>query len=96
MTKEEALKYLKDFKDSYWDGMPEEALDMAIQTLSQEPCDDAISRPAVLDGLKECMCEDWIKTLFATMVKQLPSVTPTCDEREKGKCPCIQKVRYNK
>lgn len=38
-------------------------------------CDDAISRQAVLDGLKGCMCEDWVKTLFATMVKQLPSVT---------------------
>lgn len=37
MTREEALKYLKDFKDSYWDGMPEEALDIAIQALSQEP-----------------------------------------------------------
>ena len=40
-----------------------------------EPCEDAISRQAVLDGLKGCMCEDWVKTLFATMVKQLPSVT---------------------
>ena len=39
------------------------------------PCDDAISRQAVLDGLKGCMCEDWVKTFFATMVKQLPSVT---------------------
>lgn len=36
---------------------------------------DLISRQAVLDGLKGCMCEDWVKTLFATMVKQLPSVT---------------------
>ena len=43
--------------------------------LEQEPCDDAISREAVLDGLKGCICEEWIKTLFATMVKQLPSVT---------------------
>ena len=48
---------------------------------------DAISRQAVLDGLKGCMCEDWVKTLFETMVKQLPSVIPTCEEREKGECP---------
>ena len=51
------------------------AYEMAIKALSQESCDNAISRQAVLDGLKGCMCEDWVKTLFATMVKQLPSVT---------------------
>ena len=46
-------------------------------SVTQKPieCDDAISRQAVLDGLKGCMCEDWVKTLFATMVEQLPSVT---------------------
>jgi len=42
-----------------------------------EPCDDAVSREAVLDGLKGCICDEWVKTLFATMVKQLPSVTPS-------------------
>ena len=43
--------------------------------LEQQSREDCISRQAVLDGLKGCMCEDWVKTLFATMVKQLPSVT---------------------
>ena len=65
------------------------AYEMAIQALSQEPCNNAISRAAVLDGLKGCMCEDWVKTLFETMVKQLPPVNPTSNvsiqitEREK-------------
>lgn len=36
MTREEALKDLKHFRDHvYWDGMSEEALDMAIQALKQ-------------------------------------------------------------
>ena len=39
--------------------------------------DELISREAVLDGLKGCICDEWVKTLFATMVKLLPSVTPT-------------------
>lgn len=57
MTREEALKYLYDFRDNvYWDGMPEEALDMAIKALEHPernivavvPCGDAISRTEVL------------------------------------------------
>ncbi len=68
-----------------------QAIEVAIQALSQEPCrvknelkvelnelkpcTDAVSRDAILEGLKGCICEEWIKTLFATMVKQLPSVT---------------------
>ena len=68
-----------------------QAYEMAIKALSQEPCrvknelnvelnelkpcTDAVSRDAILEGLKGCICEEWIKTLFATMVKQLPSVT---------------------
>lgn len=38
MTREEALKDLKHFRDHvYWDGMASEALDMAIEALEQEP-----------------------------------------------------------
>ena len=93
MTREEAIVILKDeaeYKKYY--PYDRQALDMAIQALSQEPtvtstdepmtmvyptifCEDVISREAVLDGLKGCICEEWVKTLFATMVKQLPPVT---------------------
>ena len=53
------------------------ALDMAIQALEQEPCEDAISRKSMLD---------YIKYLHGEMpeeefVKALPSVTPA---RKKG------------
>ena len=54
---------------------------MGCEYREQEPCDDAISRQAVLDGLRGCICDEWVKTLFATMVKQLPSVNPQpCDD----------------
>lgn len=52
------------------------AMDIFKKYAEQEPCDDVVSRQAVLDGLKVCLCEEWVKTLFATMVKQLPSVRP--------------------
>ena len=63
------------------------------KALEQEPCDDAISRQAVLDYIEgseaelghssenELVCQD---------IKELPPVTPQpiCEEREKGECPC--------
>ena len=33
MTREEAIKYLSEFKNASWDGMPEETLDIAIKSL---------------------------------------------------------------
>ena len=84
MTREEAIYELKN---AAWLGThdernkTEEAVEMAIKALSQEPCTDAVSREAVLDGLRGCICDEWVKTLFATMVKQLPSVNPQpCDD----------------
>lgn len=103
MTREEALQIL--------DTIPTiseqvDALEMAIQALSQEPCrvknelnvelnelkpcTDAVSRDAILEGLKGCICEEWIKTLFATMVKQLPSVT-----QKSGKCKNCKYFEYD-
>ena len=54
------------------------ALDIAIKALEQEPCEDAISRKAMLDYLKYLhgeMSEE-------EFIKELPSVTPA---RKKGK-----------
>lgn len=59
MTREEAIKQLKTLKDDYYDddGYGNEtqqydstmlALDMAIEALGQEYCEDAISRERVL------------------------------------------------
>lgn len=83
MTREEAIKELKDFKDDSWDGMPEEVIDIAIKALEQEPCKDAISRQAVLVGLasiaKAKAKSDAQKSLMGRVMffaERLPSVTP--------------------
>ena len=51
MTREEAIKELKIIREDYWDEYedPMPALDMAIKALEQEPCEDCISRKAILD-----------------------------------------------
>lgn len=54
MTREEAIARIKNHKIVHKMNEPRaiyisEALDMAIQALDQEPCEDCISRKAVLD-----------------------------------------------
>ena len=60
-----------------------EALDMAIQVLEQQPCEDCISRQAV----KEMLREEWTKYIPMELdinlsyvlekISELPPVTPT-------------------
>lgn len=58
--------------------MPEcnEALEMAIAALKQEPCADAISRQAVLEVIRKCHCEEWVKADIGAPIEALQSVTP--------------------
>ena len=70
MTREEAINELKILKEDYWDhdGYGHEtkqyndtmlALDMAINALEQEPCEDAISREAAVKERTKthaCVC----------------------------------------
>lgn len=65
------------------------------KALSQEPCDDAISRAKVLEMITdfatlELYIDKHNHVTFEPLeklIKSLPSVTPTCEEREKGECP---------
>ena len=64
-------------------GEQKEALELAIKALKQQPCDDVISRQAVLDGLaniaKVKARSDAQKSLMGRamfFVEQLPPVTP--------------------
>lgn len=71
MTREEALQIL--------DTIPTiseqvDALEMAIQALSQEPCDDAISRQAVIELCKNVIDKSDLVDV-AYEVRRLPSVT---------------------
>ena len=102
MTIEEAIKELidashreakyGDTNNHYYEIMMRiEAFDMAIKALEQQPCEDCISREALLDKLEEPM--NWTDSEaelqeqrdyegFIELVKSMPSITPT---RPKGK-----------
>ena len=82
MTREEAINIMKVIvhmlEEKYDTDRVEEAVDMAIKALEQEPCEDAISRQAVKDmldarGVKAVMTFEHFKELL----DKLPSATPT-------------------
>ena len=94
MTREEAIEVINRENDpndkKVWEVFPEyrEALDMAIQALLQVPCDDAISRDAVINMLDEMIKDRQVYfghhgdieyscgfSTFKFYVEQLPSVT---------------------
>jgi len=85
MTKEQAIEWLKSL--NYCDGEETQevaqAIEIAIKALEQQPCDDCISRQAVLDILSH-----YAHNFGAdNEIKALPSVTPT---------QCIATVQFSK
>lgn len=73
MTNEEVIEILSDVGDiNRCCAEDAEALDMAIKALEQQPCEDCISRQAVLDLVNA----DWKYEGLETDVASLPSVTP--------------------
>lgn len=106
MTREEAIEILKNPNEMYQgtDGVvgytfnPNrrnyEAFQLAIKALEQEPCEDAISKRAVLntlDNMDSVLDEDRTveayKELLTACYKDLPRVTPT---------KCIGTVKFSK
>lgn len=87
MTREEAIRRLTDIERhivirTEQDKRDFSALEMAISALEQEPCDDAISRKAVLEKLNEW---DWQELYLPIhfkehIIDELPSVTPSHKE----------------
>lgn len=99
MTNEFAIKVLNELR-SYGDKFAnigfdrKEALDMAINALEQQPCEDAISREAVLDEIDKYIkkaqstgIKDDFISFEELVVKQLPSVTPKAEW-----IPCSEKM----
>lgn len=86
MIREERIKYLNQLIiPDLIDNSPEScelrinqgmALMETIEELKQEPCEDCISRSAVLDVIKKCHCEEWVKADIGAPIEALPSVTP--------------------
>ena len=89
MTREEAISILKQYIDYNNPDTPnfytmEEAIEVVIKALEQEPCTDAISRQAVLERainapIAKVMTEDKViyrKIVFADEIENIPPVTP--------------------
>lgn len=101
MTREEAIRELKILKENYWDddGYGHEikqyddtilALDMAIKSLEQEPCEDCVSRKAVVEYIKNSYSElgyDRENELVVEDILTMPSVKPVA---------CIATVKFSK
>ena len=92
MTREEAIARIKDHMIVHKMYEPRavyisEALDMAIKALSQEPCNDTVSREAILSKIKEvCFSKKWTqfridngsngqRDYLINFIEKLPPVT---------------------
>jgi len=78
MTKENSARWLKDMLKNF--DLPMEhyqaALEMAIQALEQQPCEDAVSRKAILEH-EEPMYDNYENYEYAVKseyIESLPSV----------------------
>ncbi|MBO7731373.1 MAG: hypothetical protein J6S67_02420 [Methanobrevibacter sp.] len=90
MTLDEAIIHAEEVADSRCDKCGYEHAQLAewLKELKaykeQEPCTDAVSREAVINIVK--LRWDYYKNCIEA-IEKLPSVKPTCEEREKGECP---------
>ena len=100
MTNQEASFILENIDRRVCDDELNEALDMAIKALEQEPCEDAVSRQAVLDLIEHYNSdglgavfygyEEGVK--FANAVNKLPSVK---QEPKVGHCKDCKYFEYD-
>lgn len=81
MTREEAIAFFRDMNECTYGNL--EAVDMAIKALKQEPCEDCVSRKAVLNTLNriDSVLDDnrtveTYKELLIACYNDLPPVTP--------------------
>ena len=87
MNREKAIEIFKRLKENAPNemhletvGTAQELFDMAIQALSQEPCDDLISREAVIEILRDNGCTNREGLIFKD-IRALPPVTQKSDEQ---------------
>ena len=76
MTREEALEWFKDRKKMNLDDKCQQAEDMAIKALEQEPCEDSISREAILLEIDKIKDNYGGLLDVAMFIRGLPSVNP--------------------
>lgn len=86
MTRKQAIEELSILLNKYQDSVTGDALDVAIDALSADPCSDAISREAALDALRTMYDTHIVETEDGDEyinyndtvyeIEQLPPVTP--------------------
>lgn len=89
MKREEAIEKIKDIKslvEKYDDVV---ALRMAIEALKQEqePCEDAVSKKAVLGLFNKSDMRSWEMSLLKREIEEIPPVKPVA---------CIAKITFSK
>ena len=95
MTKEEAIMYLKRADVSVGCKVKTktaEAIEMAIEALQKEPCEDAVSRQAAIDALKMdisiipfAKTREYVRAAIETVYSRLKDLPPVTPAIKKGK-----------
>lgn len=100
MTAEEAIKWLKDIERSFpeaYFGEWRKALRMAIQALEAQPCEDCISRQAVIKNIKGWFDKIELNPdILIDSIVTLPSVTPKYTDEEIDKAQEIEQAYVDK
>ena len=96
MTKEIAIHNLYALKQRTRALSDNEALDLAIKALEQEPCEDAISREAVLNLFNKSDEYRWETTWIRHKIEELPSVTPKFTDTEIQKMQELEQAQLEK
>ncbi len=78
MTNKEAIKFLKEPRMWGWLNVAQQiAIDMAIDALSQQPCEDAISRESTMLRVREFIGNPtYTEKMLVDDMNALPPVTP--------------------
>lgn len=108
MTREErelSIMYLKEVKEEYIEGegyerhpLPEYyAIENAIEALEQKPCEDCISRQAVLEFIRKQIDHSlWAYTKLVNAIEDLPPVIPQHAEAEIQKMQEMEQAEIQK
>ena len=97
MTAEEAVKQIKG--NCYFASISEktkQALDKAIKALEAQPCEDCISRQAVIDHINLYPKIIGNRSDLALEIKHLPPVTPTYTDEEIDKAQAVEQAYVDK
>lgn len=84
MTRDEAIKELTDLLPEEFLSEYTDAIKMGIEALKQEPCEDCVSRQAVIDAIDDdnrnehysCFATNNDAECFKQIIRELQSVTP--------------------